>query len=549
MTIAPPLSPLARDGLLEIVGEGALVLDYAGTITWANGASRTALGTTQDLRGTDLRRHLKDTASIENLLRECRSGTFKSHSLAVTTFEDGTELLATVRPSREAESILLSLKPLRDAVSSFDWAIRFATRDPITHLLNRDAFRDRLGTAVELCGSGVVLCANVNQFAMINEVYGTETGDQLLRCLTHRIADAIGPEVEVARIYGGRFGLFLTGADPAEVKRASMVSIGALHRTMAEPVEIAGARHPITFSIGAAIWPGDAGSADDLISAAETAIGFLAREGAGNTRWFDPAMRADRRLFLELEADLRRAIAEGQFTLHYQPKIRWTDRETMGFEALLRWTHPVRGAVSPARFIPVAEQSSLIVDIGQWVLREACRQQAEWRSQGLRLLPVAVNMSPQQMMTQSAAELLSPLGEYDIPAASIEIEITETAMMDRLPVARGVVEDLQRNGIHISIDDFGTGHSSLGNLRRLPIDVLKIDRSFVEDIDQSAEAYDIVATIAAMANALSLDVVAEGVETEPQAELLRAHGIDVMQGYLFAKPMPAAAAAKMLRPI
>ncbi len=202
--------------------------------------------------------------------------------------------------------------------------------------------------------------------------------------------------------------------------------------------------------------------------------------------------------------------------------------------------------ISPGFFVAVAEQSNLIIDLGRWVLREACRQQAEWRAEGRKLVPVAVNVSPQQLLSQPISILLLPLAEFGIELDLLEIEITESAMMDRLPSATTVIESLRQSGLHISIDDFGTGHSSLGNLRRLPIDVLKIDRSFVEDIDRSQEAYDIVATIVAMAKTMSLNLVAEGVETKEQADLLQAHGVDVMQGYLFHKPMSGEAAGRLL---
>ena len=257
-------------------------------------------------------------------------------------------------------------------------------------------------------------------------------------------------------------------------------------------------------------------------------------------------MLTERRKFFEIEAELRLAIEHNELALHYQPKVSSTDRRVVGFEALVRWPHPTKGMISPAAFVPVAEQSNLIIDLGRWVLREACRQQAEWRAAGLPVVPIAVNVSPQQLLSQPLDLLLAPLSEFGITLDEIEIEITESAMMDRLPSATKVIESLRASGLHISIDDFGTGHSSLGNLRRLPIDVLKIDKSFVEDIDRSREAFDIVATIVAMARTMSLNLVAEGVETEAQAALLRSHGVEVMQGYLFHRPMPGQAAGQLL---
>jgi diguanylate cyclase (GGDEF)-like protein len=438
------------------------------------------------------------------------------------------------------------LRPLKTAISSFDRAISFATRDAVTQLLNRDAFHERLAKAIDGSPSGGVICADLNQFSTINEVYGFAHGDALLRAVAQRIRETIGTQSHVARIYGGRFAI-VARTQEDETGRAQVERmIDTLHDVMSAPFVVAGGVQPVTLSVGVATWPGDATDPDDLIGAAETAIHAMHRHGNDRTRWFASDMRVERRRFLEIEADLRRAVEQNEFTLHYQPKIRCSDQTTVGFEALLRWNHPAKGSISPAVFIPVAEQSNLIVDVGRWVLREVCRQQAAWKAQGLRILPIAVNFSPMQLLAHPLDELLAPLAEFGLSQDCIEIEITESAMMDKLPSANAVIDSLRRSGIHISIDDFGTGHSSLSNLRRLPIDTLKIDRSFVEDIEQSVEAYDIVATIVAMAKALSLDVVAEGVETETQAALLRSHGVDVMQGYLFARPMPGEAIAKLL---
>jgi len=537
-----------QDGLLDMVADGAMVLDRDGVVIWSNPATRELLGTTDDICGTPLGAWFNVRAALDRLFAERGSCNGRPNSVVATTKNGGTELLVSTHPRSESGERSVVMRPLKNAISSFDRAISFATRDAVTQLLNRDAFHERLARAIDECPAGSVICADVNQFSTINEVYGFAEGDALLRAVAQRVRTTIGQQSPLARIYGGRFAI-VTRTEEAETNRDRVERlVDTLHRAMHEPFTVAGGVQPITLSIGVATWPSDAIDADDLVGAAETAIHAMHRHGNDRTRWFASDMRAERRQFLEIESELRLAIDRNELALNYQPKVRWSDRAIVGFEALLRWNHPAKGAISPAVFIPIAEQSKLIVDVGRWVLREACRQQAAWRDQGLRVLPVAVNFSPMQLLAHPLDELLAPLAEFGLSQDCIEIEITESAMMDKLPSATCVIDALRRSGIHISIDDFGTGHSSLSNLRRLPLDTLKIDKSFVEDIEQSLEAYDIVATIVAMAKALSLDVIAEGVETEPQAALLRSHGVDIMQGYLFARPMPSAAAERLLAP-
>ena len=416
----------------------------------------------------------------------------------------------------------------------------------MTQLANRDAFQERLASAVGQASAGSVICADIDQFSTINEIYGHAEGDSLLRAIAQRAGSVVGSETPLARIYGGRFAAFVTAPDQAGADERTTAVVSALHRAVASPFRVAGGVQPVSLSIGIASWPMDAADAEDLVAAAETAVHSVGNSCVERTRHFEPAMLTERRKFFEIEAELRLAIEHNELALHYQPKVSSTDRRVVGFEALVRWPHPTKGMISPAAFVPVAEQSNLIIDLGRWVLREACRQQAEWRAAGLPVVPIAVNVSPQQLLSQPLDLLLAPLSEFGITLDEIEIEITELAMMDRLPSATKVIESLRASGLHISIDDFGTGHSSLGNLRRLPIDVLKIDKSFVEDIDRSREAFDIVATIVAMARTMSLNLVAEGVETEAQAALLRSHGVEVMQGYLFHRPMPGQAAGQLL---
>jgi diguanylate cyclase len=534
--------------LLELVNDGAIVLDRAGMIVWANQAARDLVGATDSLRGIRLRDLFIADGPLERLLADQGTVLSQQKWVVATAQRNGAELLIAPHARPGSDELSFVVRPFSAAVSSFDRAISFATRDDVTQLPNRDAFHERLAAAIDRHAAGCVICADVDQFSTVNEVYGHAEGDTLLRSVAYRLRSAMGVDNALARLYGGRFAAFIPAPTSAAAEQVTGRTIETLHRAMAPLFSIFGGVQPISLSIGAACWPADATSVDELVAAAETAVHAVQNDGGDKTRWFEPAMLADRRRFFEIEAELRLAIEQNALTLHYQPKVSSSNREIVGFEALVRWNHPTKGMISPGLFVPVAEQSNLIVDLGRWVLREACRQQAAWCREGLTLVPVAVNVSPQQLLSQPVETLLAPLQEFGLTLDQIEIEITESAMMDRLPSATRVIEALRRSGLHISIDDFGTGHSSLGNLRRLPIDVLKIDRSFVEDIDRSQEAFDIVATIVAMARAMSLNLVAEGVETEEQAALLRAHGVEVMQGFLFHKPMPGEAAGRLLKP-
>lgn len=537
--------PAAYERLLELVNDGALIVDQLGIVQWTNRAAFDLIGGTCELRGTSLDEWFAEDAKVGDLLKPHASRDGRPKWVVATAKNSTNELLLSVHPRADFCEFAVVMRPFHAAVMGFDRIISFATRDAVTELANRDAFQERLASAVGQASAGSVICADIDQFSTINEIYGHAEGDTLLRAVAQRASAAVG-DAPLARIYGGRFAAFVTAADQRSAAAGTDAVVHALNRAVQSPFRVAGGVQPVSLSIGIASWPNDAQEAGELIAAAETAVHSVGHGWVERTCHFEPAMLTERRKFFEIEAELRLAIDHNELALHYQPKVSSTDRQVVGFEALVRWPHPTKGMISPGAFVPVAEQSNLIIDLGRWVLREACRQQAAWRAAGLPVVPIAVNVSPQQLLSQPLDQLLAPLGEFGITLDEIEIEITESAMMDRLPSATKVIESLRTSGLHISIDDFGTGHSSLGNLRRLPIDVLKIDRSFVEDIDRSREAFDIVATIVAMARTMSLNLVAEGVETEAQAALLRSHGVEVMQGYLFYRPMPGESAGKLL---
>jgi diguanylate cyclase (GGDEF)-like protein len=537
--------------LLDLVSDGAALVTKRGEIRWINRAGRDCLAIASPYRPHRLPDFFTQPERIELLLAanndaaKSAAASSKPQLALATVSASGTDVMVTIHALDDARSELVAIfRPLHAALTGFDRTISFATRDPVTQLINYDTYQEAVAEMLESACDFGVICAEIDQFTAVNETFGHAEGDQLLRAVAMRLRAALPTGTALARIYGGRFSALIAGGElPTRLTEVA----ATMHRAMAPVVSVAGWQRPITLSIGIVSWPQARLKESDIVSAAESALWEARRFGGGETRLFQPEMLADRREKLAIEADLRLALDRGELSLHYQPKVNWPGRDVKGFEALLRWNHPERGAVSPARFIPIAESSGLILRIGQWVIEETCRQLAEWRAFGKQLVPVAVNVSPQQILARPLEEILEPLDRYGIAKNWIEIEITETAVMEKLQYAELAISSLRAAGLRLAIDDFGTGHSSLGNLRRLPIDTLKIDRSFIIDIESSKPARDIVATIMAMAQALSLNVVAEGVETEAQAEFLEGLGTQTMQGYLFAKAMPSSEAARLLK--
>jgi EAL domain-containing protein (putative c-di-GMP-specific phosphodiesterase class I) len=304
----------------------------------------------------------------------------------------------------------------------------------------------------------------------------------------------------------------------------------------------------ITGSIGIAVYPHDAEDAESLLRSADLAMYRAKERGGDDYQVCTPAIHAGILEQLDLENDLRRALQREEFVLHYQPQVDGRTGRICGVEALLRWQHPERGRVQPQEFIALAEKSGLIVRLGEWVLRTACAQNRAWREAGLLCLPVAVNVSPVQLQQPDLAETVArALEETGLAPACLRLEITEGAVMQDAKMTINVLRDLRELGVEISVDDFGTGYSSLSYLKRLPIDEVKIDRSFVHDVPGDPDDAAIVAAIIALAQALNLRVVAEGVETQEQLAFLRERGCHVMQGYLFARPMPAHEFEALLR--
>jgi diguanylate cyclase (GGDEF)-like protein/PAS domain S-box-containing protein len=420
--------------------------------------------------------------------------------------------------------------------------------DALTGLPNRNLLQDRLNQSLAQARrrhwQGAVLFIDLDRFKLINDTLGHHVGDRLIAEVGKRIKQCVRGGDTVGRVSGDEFGVVLT--DLAKADDAAIVAQKILDG-LAQPFELGGNEAYVTGSIGISVFPADGGDAQTLLKNADMAM-YRAKELTRNAYCFFTAEMNERSVArLQLNTDLRRAIERGEFVLHYQPKVHLRDGSLQGVEALLRWNHPQRGTVAPGEFIPALEDSGLILPVGEWVLGEAARQLAAWRSQGLRTVPVAVNLSAKQFRRRDLDGLIrGVLAASAVPAELIELEITESCLMDEPEEAVRLLSSLRGAGLKISVDDFGTGYSSLSYLTRLPLTALKIDRSFVRHAAESGEAASIVRAVIDMAHNLGFTVIAEGVETADQVAFLRQHGCDLGQGYLFDRPMPAAQLALRL---
>ena len=414
--------------------------------------------------------------------------------------------------------------------------------DPLTGLPSRSLFKGTLTQAVAQADAGdqrlALLFINLDGFKPINQSLGQAGGDLVLRTVATRLRSLSQPHM-TAHLGGDEFLMLLTG-DPQPEDACDLAS--RLLALIAEPVNVARRKTSICCSIGVAMYP-EHGAMSTLVSHASTAMRAAKAVGGASHVLFETHMANGSREQMELLRDLRVALERGQMELYYQPKIHAPSGEITGAEALMRWHHPKRGMVSPVVFIPIAERYGLIGALGQWVIDEACRQTRAWRDAGLRMR-VAINLSVHQLRQADLADRIgAALRRHQINPDLITCELTESSAMDDTSVTMHVLGQLAKLGVHISIDDFGTGHSSLSLLRKLPAHELKIDRNFVLDLETSEDARKVAAAVINLAKSLDLKVVAEGVETEEQNRLLRDMGCDQLQGFLFAKPMSAKALA------
>lgn len=423
-----------------------------------------------------------------------------------------------------------------------------ATHDTLTGLINRACFKDRVQHAINQSRRGggnlSVIFIDLDKFKDVNDSLGHDVGDELLKILAERMRAVLRESDTVARFGGDEFVILLEHIDTSHDRDAVVQKIFA---TIAQPCDIGAHRLYPGASLGIAVYPADGDDGDALMRNADTAMYVAKEQGRNCYRYFRADMNDELQAWMEMSNNLRLAIENQEFMLHYQPKARVDTGEFVGMEALIRWHHAEHGLISPARFIPVAEKNGLMGAIGQWVLNEACRQARSWLDEGLDPGRIAVNLSTVQCKDSLLpAQVQGVLERHGLPGERLEVEITESVFMDDAEESIRTLSALRDMGIHVSVDDFGTGYSSLSYLSRLPLDKLKIDKSFVDGLETDVNDAQIVGTIIAMAHALSLTVIAEGVENASQLEALRAVDCDQFQGYYYRRPLSANDMATLL---
>ncbi len=457
-----------------------------------------------------------------------------------------------LRGDRQVQGVVLNARDISERVRLEEQLTVQAFHDGLTGLANRALFRDRLNQALARSARSpaplAVLLVDLDGFKQVNDSLGHDAGDHLLLEVGRRFDGVVRPNDTLARLGGDEFALLLDGADGP---RATAVA-DRLLECLLEPIEVADRELTLSASVGVVVHPGGAGDSEVLVRHADVAM--YAAKAAGRARWevFHNEMDREFGEDLGLAQELRVGLQRGEFSLHYQPEVAIDSSALVGVEALLRWQSPSRGNVPPDQFIPVAEDTGLIMPIGEFVLREACEQTAQWRRAGL--LPDSfvtwVNLSGKQLSVGGVPTTVhAALEASGLPPEFLGLEVTETAIVEGGAAgerARSELQELHSEGVSLAIDDFGTGFSSLGQLRRFPVDVIKVDRSFIHGVEHDPKDSAIAANLVSLAHALNLVAVAEGIESDGQLTSLRSLGCDLAQGFLFARPAPADVVTQML---
>src|ERR1700723_390697 len=548
---------------LNCIGDAVVCTDFAGNITFLNLVAEKMTGwSRQEAAGLRMAEvfHVLDASNraiianpMEIAVGQNRIVHLPSNCILVR--RDGFEIPIedSIAPIHDLEGHPTgAVVVFRDVSAARAMALEMAhsaQHDFLTGLPNRMLLNDRVNQAITAAprhGKKVaILFLDLDGFKHINDSLGHGIGDKLLQSIAKRLVDCVRASDTVSRQGGDEFVVLLS-----EVAHAPDTAVTArrMLQTVAEPHCVDQHELHVTTSIGLSVYPDDGMDAETLIKNADTAMYQAKENGRQSYQFFKPAMNVRAVERQSIEESLRRALERQEFALHYQPIINLKTGQITGAEALLRWTHPTRGNVSPAQFIPVAEDCGLILPIGNWVLREACKQAQAWLDAGLRLGTMAVNISAMEFRDEHFLNgVFAVLRETRLDPGALELELTESVLMKRAESAAKVLETLRASGVQLAIDDFGTGYSSLSYLRRFPIDALKIDQSFVRQIDSASDETTIVTAIISMGRSLKLRVVAEGVESLRELTFLQAQQCDEAQGYYFSRPVPAPAFAALLK--
>lgn len=548
---------------LNSIGDAVVCVDVSGNITFLNLVAESMTGwSLQQASGrpmSDILLMLDSTRKVIASNPEQMAGGIirnesqSSNSILITAAGKEIAIDYSVAPIHDPRrKVTGAVYVFRDVSAARATALQIAhsaQHDFLTGLPNRTLLNDRIGRAIAQAGrykkKVVVLFLDLDGFKHINDSLGHPVGDKLLQSVARRLSDSVRGGDTVSRQGGDEFIVLLT--EVTELLDAS-AKAGKILKALAEAHSTEHHELHVTGSIGISVYPDDGLDAETLIKNADTAMYQAKANGRQSYQFFKPAMNVRAVERQSIEENLRRALKQGEFELHYQPKINLKTRAIIGAEALIRWTHPSRGSVPPAEFIPVAEDSGLIVPIGAWVLREACRQSRAWTDAGLPAMAMAVNVSSMEFANQDFLEgVFSTLSETGMPHNRLELELTESVLMKRAESAVAVLQALRNKGIRVAVDDFGTGYSSLSYLRKFPVDALKIDQSFTRQISSDGDDSVIVKAVIGMAHSLKLKVIAEGVETLEELQFLCAHHCDEAQGYHFSQPLPALQFETMLK--
>jgi diguanylate cyclase (GGDEF)-like protein/PAS domain S-box-containing protein len=547
---------------LGAIGDAVVSTDRLGAVTFLNAVAERMTGwSCQEAIGLpiadvvqllDIRSRECTPISFESALGEDRT---QRHSNCVLVRRDGVEIPIedSVAPIHDRGGLpagmVIVFRDVSVARAITQHIIHAAQHDVLTGLPNRVLLNDRIRLAIILARRHkkhlAVLFLDLDGFKHINDSLGHPVGDKVLQSVAGRLVDCARATDTVSRQGGDEFVVLLSEMRHAE-------DAGILARRMLSSVAQA---HPIdesevhvTTSVGVSVYPEDGLDAETLIRNADRAMYQAKQEGRRGFRFFKPAMNARAVERQSIEESLRHALQRHEFVLHYQPKIEFRTGAIIGAEALIRWTHPIRGAVSPAQFIAIAEDTGLIVPIGHWVLREACTQARAWLDAGLPAATMAVNVSALELRDDGfLPDLFAMLDETRLDPRSLELELTESVLMKSAEPTAAILGALRECGVQVAIDDFGTGYSSLSYLRRFPIGALKIDQSFVSEITGADDEAGIVTAVIGMARSLKLRVIAEGVETLQQKAFLESHDCDEAQGYYFSRPLPPQEFARLLQ--
>jgi diguanylate cyclase (GGDEF)-like protein/PAS domain S-box-containing protein len=547
---------------LDCIGDAVICANAAGDITFLNVMAESLTGWLRhDAEGrpmSDVFRMLdassREVVRIPTGAALEPGGTSPLPSSCILVRRDGVEcpIEDSVAPIHDREGrgtgVVVAFRDVSAVRETSLRMIHSAQHDFLTGLPNRMLLADRLGQAIVLARrhskQTAVLFLDLDGFKHINDSLGHSVGDRLLQSVARRLVECARASDTVSRQGGDEFVVLLSEMehpeDAAIAARRILKAISAVHTVDEHDLYV-------TTSIGVSVYPEDGLDAETLIKNADTAVYQAKENGRQSYQFFKPAMNARAVERQSIEQNLRRALERNEFTLHYQPKIDFKTGAISGAEALLRWTHPTRGPISPAQFIPVAEDSGLILPIGSWVLREACRQARAWVDAGLPMTTMAVNVSAKELRDESFLDgVFATLDETRLNPGSLELELTESVLMKHAESAASILRSVRERGVQVAVDDFGTGYSSLSYLGKFPVDALKIDQSFVGQITAAGDDASIVTAVISMARSLRLRVVAEGVETLEQLEFLEAHGCDEAQGYYFSRPVPAEQFARLL---